>query len=59
MIAKTIKGMLKAAAMATLNLNKKHQTWYNGDEEFEGGPTMLKYLFLKTNLSTIISMEKY
>ena len=59
MIAKTIKGMLKVAALATLNLNKKHWTWYDGDEEFEDGTTMLKYLFLEINPSTIISMEKH
>ena len=59
MIAKTIKGMLKVAVLATLNLDKKHLTWYDGDEEFEDGPIILKYLFLEINPSTIISMEKY
>ena len=32
MIAKTIKGILKGAAVRTLNLNKRYCTWIDGDE---------------------------
>lgn len=45
MIAKTIKGMLKVAALATLNLNKKHWTWYDDDEEFEDDLLCLNICF--------------
>ena len=58
MIARTIRGMLKDASLATLNLNKKHWTWIDGDDEHEDGPTMLKYLFLEVNPSTVISILK-
>ena len=59
MIAKTIIGILKDAAIMTLSLNKKHWTWKDGDEEYEDGPTMLKYLFLDLDPSTTINLEKY
>ena len=59
MIARIIRGMLKDASLATLNLNRKNWTWIDGDDEHEDGPRMLKYLFLEVNLSTVISILKY
>ena len=59
MIAKTIIGILKDAAIMTLSINKKHWTWKDGDEEYEDGPTMLKFLFLDLDPSTTINLEKY
>ena len=59
MIAKTIIGILKNAAIMTLSLNKKHWTWKDGDEEYDNGPTMLKFLFLDLDPSTTINLEKY
>ena len=59
MIAKTITGILKDVAIMTLSLNKKHWTWKDGDEEYEDGPTMLKFLFLDLDPSTTINLEKY
>lgn len=59
MIARTIRGMLKDTSLATLNLNRKNWTWIDGYDEHEDGPTMLKYLFLEVNPSTVISILKY
>ena len=58
-IARTVRRMLKDASLATLNLNKKQWTWIDNDNEHEDVPTMLKFLFLEVNPSTVISILKY
>ena len=56
---KTIRSILKDVCLATLNLKKIQWTWIDGYDKHEDVPTMLKFLFLEVNPSTVISILKY